>query len=75
MIPSCNYGVLLLEQLNSKFSTGFADVQAAFLELQGTENHLTAGIKGSLSWYKFSFYFLLLLKIEFLGYSHLFFTV
>lgn len=45
LIPSCNYGVLSLEQLNSKFSTGFSDVQPAFLELQGTENHLVA-------WYK-----------------------
>lgn len=75
MIPSCNYGVLSLEQLNGKFSTGFSDVQPAIVELQGTENHLVAGLKGSLSWYTFSFYFLLMLKIEFLTHSHLFFTV
>lgn len=75
LIPSCNYGVLSLEQLTSKFSTEFSDVQPAFFELQGTENHFTAGLKGSLSLYKFSFYFLPMLKIEFFQHSHLFFTV
>lgn len=53
LIPSRNYGALSLEW--SEFSTGFSDVQPAFLELQGTENHLIAGFNGSLSWYKYIF--------------------
>lgn len=75
LILSSNYDVLLLEQLNSKLSTGFSDVQPAFLEVQGTEIHLIAGLKGLVSCYQFSSYFLLMLKIEFLWHSYLLFTV
>lgn len=48
LILFCNYDILSLEQLSSKFSAEFSDVQSAFLKLQGTENHFTAGLKGSL---------------------------